>query len=127
MKFEDVQRDIKNKIFHPVYFLTGEEPYFIDAISKLIEKTVLSDEEKEFNQVVVYGRDVTSSQIISLAREYPVFGNYRVVIVREAQNLKKIETDELMLSYLQKPVPSTLLVLEYKYKKWTDAHPWSNN
>jgi DNA polymerase III subunit delta len=117
MKFEDIQRDIRNKIFHPVYFLTGEEPYFIDKISKLIESTVLSDEEKEFNQVVVYGRDVTSSQIISLAREYPVFGNYRVVIVREAQNLKKIESDELLLSYLQKPVPSTLLVFEYKYKK----------
>ncbi|MBE0640136.1 MAG: DNA polymerase III subunit delta [Bacteroidales bacterium] len=117
MKYEDIIRDIRNKIFYPLYFLTGEEPYFIDKISKLIETTVLSEEEKEFNQVIVYGRDVTSNQIISLAREYPVFGNYRVVIVREAQNLKQIEKDELLAAYVSKPVTTTLLVLDYKYKK----------
>lgn len=117
MKYEDIIRDIKNKIFYPLYFLTGEEPYFIDKISKLIETTVLSDEEKEFNQIIVYGRDVTTNQIISLAREYPVFGNYRVVIVREAQNLKQVEKDELLTAYVTKPVATTLLVLDYKYKK----------
>ncbi len=117
MEFEQIKRDIKNKIFHPVYFLTGEEPYFIDQISKLIESSVLSAEEKEFNQIILYGRETTTNQIISLAREYPVFGNYRVLIVREAQNLKKFEDDELMMAFLQKPVPTTLLVLEYKYKK----------
>lgn len=117
MKYEDIIRDIRNKIFYPLYFLTGEEPYFIDKISKLIETTVLSEEEKEFNQIIVYGREVTSNQIISLAREYPVFGNYRVVIVREAQNLKQIEKDELLAAYVNKPVATTLLVFDYKYKK----------
>jgi DNA polymerase III subunit delta len=117
MEFEQIKRDIKNKIFHPVYFLTGDEPYFIDQISKLIESSVLSTAEKEFNQIILYGRDTTTNQIISLAREYPVFGNYRVLIVREAQNLKKFEDDELMAAYLQRPVPTTLLVMEYKYKK----------
>lgn len=117
MKYEDIIKDVKNKIFYPLYFLTGEEPYFIDKISKLIETTVLSDEEKEFNQIIVYGRDVTANQIISLAREYPVFGNYRVVIVREAQNLKQIEKDELLAAYVSKPVATTLLVFDYKYKK----------
>ncbi len=117
MKYEDIIRDIRNKIFYPLYFLTGEEPYFIDKISKLIETTVLSEEEKEFNQIIVYGREVTSNQIISLAREYPVFGNYRVVIVREAQNLKQIEKDELLAAYVSKPVATTLLVFDYKYKK----------
>ena len=116
MNFEDIIRNINNKIFHPVYFLAGEEAYFIDKISKLIETSVLSDAEKEFNQAVVYGRDVDSSQIISLAREYPVFGNYRVVIVREAQDLRNIEKDEKLKSYLKNPVGTTLLVFDYKYK-----------
>ncbi|NCC72827.1 MAG: DNA polymerase III subunit delta [Sphingobacteriia bacterium] len=117
MEYKDIIRDIKNKIFYPVYFLTGEEPFFIDKISKLIETTVLSEDEKEFNQAIVYGRDVTISQIISMAKEYPVFGNYRVIIVREAQNLKNLDKDELLLSYLIKPVNTTLLVFDYKYKK----------
>lgn len=117
MTFEDVIRDINNKIFYPVYFLTGEEPYFIDKISKLIETTVLSDSEKEFNRVIVYGRDVDSSQIISLAREYPVFSNYRVVIVREAQDLTNPDKDERLLKYFKDPVKSTILVFDYKYKK----------
>jgi len=117
MTFENIVDNIKKKIYDPVYFLTGDEPYFIDKISKLIEKTVLSEAEKEFNQMIVYGRDVTSDQIIGLAKEYPVFSNYRVVIVREAQDLKQIEKDELLKSYLRKPVKSTILVFDYKYKK----------
>jgi len=117
MDIEKILENIKNKIYHPIYFLTGEEPYFIDKIRKTIEKTVLSDAEKEFNQATVYGRDVDIIQIISLAREYPVFGNYRVVIVREAQDLKELEKDERFKSYLKNPVKSTILVFDYKYSK----------
>jgi len=117
MDIEKILENIKNKIYHPVYFLSGEEPYFIDKISKTIERTVLSDSEKEFNQCIVYGRDVDIIQIISLAREYPVFGNYRVVIVREAQGLKDIEKDERFKNYLKNPVKSTILVFDYKYSK----------
>ncbi len=115
--FENIIDNIKKKIYNPVYFLTGDEPYFIDKISKLIEKSVLSDDEKEFNQAIVYGRDVTTDQILALAKEYPVFSNHRVVIVREAQDLKQIEKDELLKGYLRKPVKSTILVFDYKYKK----------
>ena len=117
MDIEKILENIKNKIYHPVYFLSGEEPYFIDKISKTIEKTVLSDAEKEFNQAIVYGRDVDMIQITSLAREYPVLGNYRVVIVREAQGLKDIEKDERFKTYLKNPVKSTILVFDYKYSK----------
>jgi len=117
MELEKILENIKNKIYHPVYFLAGEEPYFIDKIRKTIEKTVLSEAEKEFNQATVYGRDVDMIQIISLAREYPVFGNYRVVIVREAQDLKDIEKDERFKTYLKNPVKSTILVFDYKYSK----------
>ncbi len=117
MEIEKILENIKNKIYHPVYFLSGEEPYFIDKISKTIEKTVLSDSEKEFNQAIVYGRDVDMIQITSLAREYPVLGNYRVVIVREAQGLKDIEKDDRFKSYLKNPVKSTILVFDYKYSK----------
>jgi DNA polymerase-3 subunit delta len=117
MTYEQITDSIRKKIYHPVYFLTGEEPYYIDKISKLIEKTVLNDAEKEFNQMIVYGRDVASDQVLALAKEYPVFSNYRVVIVREAQDLKQIEKDELLKGYLRKPVKSTILVFDYKYKK----------
>ena len=117
MKYENILQDLKNKIYHPVYFLSGEEPYFIDKISKLLEGHVLTESEKDFNQVVVYGRDTTIVDIISRAKEYPVFGNYRLVIVREAQNLKSIEHNDLLKAYLKNPAKSTILVFDYKYKK----------
>ena len=117
MKYENILEDLKNKIYHPIYFLSGEEPYFIDKISKFIENTVLTESEKDFNQVIVYGRDTSIVEIVSLAKEYPVFGNYRLVIVREAQNLKNIEQNELLKSYLKNPAKSTILVFDYKYKK----------
>jgi DNA polymerase-3 subunit delta len=117
MKYENILQDLNNKIYHPLYFLSGEEPYFIDKISKQLETTVLTESEKDFNQVIVYGRDTTIVDIISLAKEYPVFGNYRLVIVREAQNLKSIEHNDLLKAYLKKPAESTILVFDYKYKK----------
>jgi DNA polymerase-3 subunit delta len=117
MKYENILEDLKNKIYHPLYFLSGEEPYFIDKISKTIETTVLTEAEKDFNQVIVYGRDTSITDIITLAKEYPVFGNYRLVIVREAQNLKSIEQSDLLKAYLKNPAKSTILVFDYKYKK----------
>ena len=117
MKYENILEDLKNKIYRPIYFLSGEEPYFIDRISKFIENTVLTESEKDFNQVIVYGRDTSIVEVVSLAKEYPVFGNYRLVIVREAQNIKNIEKNELLKAYLKKPAKSTILVFDYKYKK----------
>ncbi len=114
MTFEQILNDLKNKIYYPVYFLAGEESYYIDEISDYIEDHVLTDVEKEFNQTVIYGRETDVLSIISNAKRYPMMANYQVVIVKEAQDIKDI--DEL-LPYIENPLDSTLLVINYKYKK----------
>lgn len=117
MEYENLISKINNRIYSPVYFLAGEEPYFIDKVSKLIEATVLDESERDFGLNVVYGRDVTIDQVLALAKEYPGFGEYKVVIVREAQHIREIEKNEYLKAYLKKPVESTILVFDYKYKK----------
>ena len=112
--FENILLDLKNKIYSPVYFLYGEESYFIDVISDYIEETVLSETEKEFNQTIVYGKDIDIPTLTSYARRFPMMSNYQVILVKEAQDLKKIEELE---PYILKPMESTLLVLCYKYEK----------
>jgi DNA polymerase-3 subunit delta len=114
MTMDQILTDLKNKIYYPVYFLAGEESYFIDTISDYIEKHVLSDTEKEFNQTVIYGRDTDILSLISIAKRFPMMANYQVVIVKEAQDIQKIEE---LLPYVEQPLNSTLLVLNYKYKK----------
>jgi DNA polymerase III subunit delta len=114
MTFDQIIGDIKRKIYHPVYLLHGEEPYFIDAITGLIEESILTDAEKEFNQTVVYGRDTDPGRIIDMARRFPMMANYQVVIVREAQDIEKIEN---LQPYIEKPQPSTILVIAHKYRK----------
>ncbi len=114
MDFEGIISNIKNKIFHPVYLLSGEEPYFIDMISDFIEENVLDDTEKEFNQTILYGRDVDVPTIIGNAKRFPMMSNYQVVIIKEAQDIKKITE---LADYLSNPLESTILVLCYKYKK----------
>lgn len=134
--FEAILKDLKNKVYHPVYFLTGDEPYYIDELAHAIETGVLSDMEKEFNQTILYGRDVDVKTIVSHAKRYPMMANYQVVIVREAQDIKNLfpkkgadeegedesgsapDADrDLFFEYLSNPLKSTLLVLCYKYKK----------
>jgi len=126
MKFEQIVADIKNKIFHPVYFLCGEETFYIDEICSLIENSVLSESEKEFNQTILYGRDVDISTVISNAKRFPMMSNYQLVIVKEAQDIKDIiaksgpnskSEESYLLKYLENPLKSTLLVFCYKYKK----------
>ena len=114
MTFEQILNDLKNKIYYPVYFLAGEESYYIDEISDYIEEHVLTDIEKEFNQTVIYGRETDVLSIISNAKRYPMMANYQVVIVKEAQDIKNIED---LLPYIENPLDSTLLVINYKYKK----------
>jgi DNA polymerase-3 subunit delta len=109
----DILRDLKNKIYKPVYFLMGEEPYYIDVITDYIATNVLTDSEKEFNQVVMYGKDTTALNVINAAKRFPMMSQYQVVIVKEAQTLDKI--DDLHF-YVEKPLKSTILVLNYKYK-----------
>ncbi|QKX06341.1 DNA polymerase III subunit delta [Aquimarina sp. TRL1] len=107
--------DIKNGNIKPIYFLMGEEPYYIDKISEYIEKNVLAEEEKGFNQVVLYGRDVTVEEIVSNAKRFPMMAERQVVIVKEAQELSR--TIEKLVSYADHPQPTTVLVMCYKYKK----------
>ena len=98
-----------------IYFLTGDEPYYIDGISNYIEKHLLSEEEKEFNQIVYYGRDIKVEDIISTAKRFPMMAERQVVIIKEAQDLSR--TIEELLPYVENPQPTTVLVLCYKYKK----------
>lgn len=106
--------DIKNGSFKPVYFLMGEEPYYIDKISEFIENNVLTEEEKGFNQMVLYGRDVAIEEISDNAKRFPMMSERQVVIVKEAQDLSR--TIEKLVSYVENPQPSTVLVICYKYK-----------
>jgi len=114
VNYKEIISSISNKDFHPIYFLMGEEPFYIDKISDYISDNVLESQEKEFNQSVLYGKEVDVAQIIAEAKQFPFGATHRVVIVKEAQNIKNI--DELE-SYLDNPQPSTILVICYKYKK----------
>lgn len=112
--FEQIISDIHKKKYAPVYFLMGEEPYFIDMISDTLEEEVLDETEKAFNQIVVYGRDVDVDTVAAHAKSFSMMGGYMVVIVKEAQDLKDIEDFE---KYLDVIPPTTILVFDYKYKK----------
>ena len=106
--------DIKSNKLLPIYFLMGDETYYIDMISDYIESNVLSEQEKGFNQLVLYGKDVSIQDIISHAKRYPMMADRQVVIVKEAQNLTK--TIEQLVDYINNPQPTTVLVFNYKYK-----------
>ena len=133
MTYDQIIGDLKKKIYSPVYILQGEEPFYIDQIASYIENEVLSESEKEFNQTVLYGKDLDLPTLISYAKRYPMMANYQVVIVKEAQDIRglagkkdddvpsakkggKSETKDPFLEYLQKPTPTTILVFCYKYK-----------
>lgn len=113
MTYEEIISNLQKKIYHPIYFLMGEETYFIDKISDYIADNVLTEAEKGFNQTVLYGKDTEPHTIIANARRFPMMSNYQVIIVREAQNIKKIEDLE---PYAKNPLNSTILVINYKYK-----------
>lgn len=115
ISFENLLSDLRNQIYHPVYLLHGEESYFIDAVSDFIEQHVLSDSEKEFNQTIAYGKDSNVFTLMSYAKRFPMMANYQVLIVKEAQDLDKIEEFQ---RYVENPLASTILVLCYKYNKF---------
>ncbi|MBA6151488.1 DNA polymerase III subunit delta [Gelidibacter maritimus] len=106
--------DIKSRKLKPIYFLMGEEPYYIDKISDFIEANVLAEEERGFNQMVLYGRDVSIDDIVGNAKRFPMMAEYQVIIVKEAQDLSR--TIEKLVDYAKQPQQSTILVMNYKYK-----------
>ncbi len=126
MDYKDIIKDLEKKLFHPVYFFCGEEPFYIDMLCQAIEKSVLDETEREFNQFVFYGRDSNLATILDAAIRFPMMANYQVIIVKEAQDLKdllprggeksKSDKEPLLLSYLNSPQKTTVLVFCYKYK-----------
>ena len=119
---DHILAELKQKKYLPVYFLMGEEPYYIDVISDFIQHNVLDDSEKEFDQTILYGKDITDiSVVINAAKRYPMMGTYQVLIVKEAQMIKDWDN---LIHYLSNPLKSTILVFCYKYgtpdkrKKW---------
>lgn len=105
--------------FHPVYFLQGEEPYFIDLLSGIIEQKALAEAEKSFNQIILYGSDISVAQVLTHARRFPMMAERQVVIVKEAQEIQDLNKEsgsKLLLNYLSQPVPSTILVFCHKHK-----------
>jgi DNA polymerase-3 subunit delta len=114
MEFEQVLTDLKNKKYKPIYFLTGDEPYFIDEITNYITENVLTESERSFNQTIFYGKDTAVADIINTAKRFPMMSEYQVVVVREAQYLKEIGKLSL---YTDNPLKSTILVINYKYNE----------
>jgi len=114
MDYTSLINEIRQKDFRPIYFLTGDEPFFIDKIVSLIEHTALDEAERSFNQVILYGSDTSIDVVIGEAKRYPMMAERVVIIVKEAQHLKQLEQLE---AYAQNPQVSTVLVFAYKYKK----------
>lgn len=111
--YEQIISDLKNRIYHPVYFLSGDEPYYIDKLTDFAAKNILKEEEKAFNQTILYGKEVTARDIDGAARRFPMMSNHQVIIVKEAQDVK--DFDELS-HYISQPLKSTILILCYKYE-----------
>ncbi len=114
MEFDQILDNLRKKIYHPVYFLCGEEPYYIDVISDYIEKNVLSEAEKGFDQLVFYGKDKEVITVLEAARRFPMIAAKQVILVKEAQSWKNLEP---LVKYMNIPSPTTLLVINYKYGK----------
>ena len=112
--FQSIMHDLQERKFVPVYYLVGDEPYYIDKIADYIAEHVLQPEERDFNQTILFGSDVTASQVADYARRYPMMSEYQVLIVKEAQNLKNTEAIE---KYLKAPMSSTILVMCLKNSK----------
>lgn len=117
-ELDSILKNIKNKTLEPIYFFHGLEPYYIDVAVKSFENEVLSEDEKSFGQTVVYGKDTTYVEIVSLAQQFPMFGEINLIIVKEAQDLKFSEDEQKALeNYIENPVDTTVLVIAHKHKK----------
>lgn len=117
---ESVLKDLKAKKFAPIYFLQGDEPYFIDLITDFIEKNAIPEHERGFNQLVIYGKDSPMNVILGNARKFPMMAERQLVIVKEAQSipdLGKEDAQKMLLTYISNPLPSTILVFAHKHKK----------
>ncbi len=114
MDFQEILKQLKQKSYHPIYLLHGEESYYIDQVADYVEENVLSESEKAFNQTVVYGKDVDAKTLIDICLRYPMMSPHQVVILKEAQTMKTLNN---LQRYVENPVPTTILVICHRYKK----------
>jgi DNA polymerase-3 subunit delta len=114
IKYEELVAQLKSRQFKPVYLLMGEEPFYIDRICRFFENKVIEEADRDFNQVVLYGKDTSAAEIVANAKEFPFGSQYKLVIVKEAKDLKDID---LLKSYVENPAESSILVLCHKYGK----------
>ncbi len=114
MTYKEIIKSLKAKDYKPVYFLHGEEAFYIDAISDFIEEKVLTEGEKSFNQTIFYGKDTDARTLIDTASRYPMMASHQVIILKEAQDMKDLQDLQL---YIEKAVPTSILVVCHKYKK----------
>ena len=120
MNAQEILKDLKQNKYAPLYFLQGEEPFFIDQVSDHIEAHALTEAEKGFNQTVMYGKEAKLSQVVQAARRFPMMAQRQVIIVKEAQEMQELgkkDIQEQLEKYAQNPVPSTVLVFCHKHKK----------
>ncbi len=118
-EYNEIIKNLQKGVYAPIYFLQGEEPFFIDNIIEHIEIKALDEAQKSFNQYVLYGKDIGFTDVLNVARKYPMMGERQVVIIKEAQDMKdwkKEDAQNLLISYLENPLPSTVLVFGHKYK-----------
>ena len=124
MTADDILKDLKKRKYKPLYLLHGDEPYFIDQVSNFVEHQLLPEAERGFNQTVLYGKDTEVMTVLNAAKRYPMMAEYQVVLIKEAQDMKWGRDDDdkktinPLLSYLENPLPSTILVFCYKYGKF---------
>lgn len=119
--YEQIMTDLRRKAYRPVYFLMGEEAYYIDQISDYIQNNILDESEVDFNLSILYGKDVDIDTVINAAKRYPMMAEFQVVIVKEAQLIKDWES---LSYYLAKPLKSTILCFCYKYGKPDGRRIW---
>ncbi len=113
MTYTQIMTELKSRKYRPIYFLMGDEPYFIDQITNYIAQNALPPEQRDFNQIIMYGKDISLAQVDNTARRFPMMSDRMVVIVKEAQNIKSFDN---LVFYAQKPLESTVLVINYKFK-----------
>ncbi|MGB1080608.1 MAG: DNA polymerase III subunit delta [Flavobacteriaceae bacterium] len=113
--YASVKSAISQRNFSPIYFLMGDEPFFIDDISRLLIDTVLPEEQRDFNQTILYGKDTSVDEIVSVCKRFPMMADYQLVVVREAHDLSR--SIEQLTAYTEQPQPTTILVICFKNKK----------
>ncbi|MEO1627422.1 MAG: DNA polymerase III subunit delta, partial [Bacteroidota bacterium] len=115
MTYKDILKDLKAKKYAPIYFFHGDEAHYIDLLCKYMEENILSEAERSFNQMVFYGKDSEAKTIIDTACRYPMMAPHQVVILKEAQDMRGLAD---LISYIEKPVATTIFLICYKYKRF---------